>query len=55
VLYIDATGMIFDEWSTSLAIFGYALEPIPDPGIGPPITRIIAVKVHWMWPFWFYV
>jgi hypothetical protein len=54
VLYIDATGVIFDEWSTSYTIFGYALEPIADPGQGAPITAVIAVKVHWMWPFWFY-
>ena len=54
VVYIDATGVIFDEWSTSYTIFGYALEPIADPGQGAPITQVIAVKVHWMWPFWFY-
>jgi len=54
VLYIDVTGVIFDEWSTSYAVFGYALEPIADPGQGAPITQVIAVKVHWMWPWWFY-
>ena len=54
VLYIDAVGVIFDEWSTSYTVFGYALEPIADPGQGAPITQVIAVKVHWMWPFWFY-
>jgi len=54
VLYISFTGVIYDEWSTSYAIFGYALEPIADPGQGAPITQVIAVKVHWMWPFWFY-
>lgn len=54
VLFIDASGVIFDEWSTSFAIFGLALEPIADPGQGPPITQVIAVKVHWSWPFWFY-
>lgn len=54
VLYISATGVIYDEWSTSYAVFGYALEPIDDPGVGDPITQVIAVKVHWMWPWWYY-
>ena len=54
VIYINAAGVVYDEWSTSFAIFGYALEPIDDPGQGAPITQVIAVKVHWMWPFWFY-
>ena len=54
VLYIDAGGVIFDEWSTSYAVYGYALEPIADPGQGAPITQVIAVKVHWMWPWWYY-
>ena len=54
VLFIDASGTIFDEWSTSFAIFGLALEPIADPGQGAPITQVIAVKVHWMYPYWFY-
>jgi len=54
VLYIDASGVIYDEWSTSYAIFGYALEPIADPGQGDPITQVITVKVHWMWPWWYY-
>jgi len=54
VLFIDAFGVIFDEWSTSFAIFGYALEPIADPGQGAPITQVIAVKVHWQYPYWFY-
>ena len=54
VLYIDASGVVYDEWSTSFAIFGYALEPIDDPLQGPAITQVIAVKVHWMWPFWYY-
>lgn len=54
VLFIDGSGVIFDEWSTSFAIFGYALEPIADPGEGDPITQVIAVKVHWMYPYWFY-
>lgn len=63
VLYIDAVGVIYDEWSTSFAVFGYALEPIDDPAdiTGPdydggnPITKVIAVKVHWMWPWWYYI
>jgi len=54
VLFIDASGVIYDEWSTSFAIFGYALEPMADPGMGAPITQVIAVKVHWQYPYWFY-
>jgi len=54
VLYIDFTGIVYDEWSTSFTVFGYALEPIDDPGQGAPIVQIIAVKVHWMWPWWYY-
>jgi len=63
VLYIDAGGVIFDDWTTSFTVFGYALEPIDDPAdaLGPdfnngdPITKVIAVKVHWMWPWWYYI
>ncbi len=55
VLYISATGVIYDDWTTSYAVFGYALEPIDDPGEGDPITQVIAVKVHWMWPWWYYI
>ncbi len=54
VLFIDASGVIYDNWVTSFTIFGYALEPIADPGQGAPITQVIAVKVHWMYPYWFY-
>ena len=54
VLYIDSVGIVYDEWSTSFTVFGYALEPIDDPGQGAPIVQIIAVKVHWMWPWWYY-
>ena len=49
VLYIDASGVVYDEWSTSYAVFGYALQPIDSVR-----TEVIAVKVHWMWPWWFY-
>lgn len=55
VLFIDSAGLIYDEWSTSFAIFGLALEAIADPGQGAPITQVIAVKVHWMWPIWYYM
>uniref|UniRef100_A0A6M3IWQ4 Uncharacterized protein n=1 Tax=viral metagenome TaxID=1070528 RepID=A0A6M3IWQ4_9ZZZZ len=54
VLFIDAAGVVYDDWTTSFAIFGYALEDIADPGQGAPITQVIAVKVHWMHPYWFY-
>ena len=49
VLFIDVNGIIMDDWVTSFAIFGYALQPIDTVR-----TEIIAVKVHWMYPYWFY-
>ncbi len=49
VLFITVTGIITDDWVTSFAIFGYALQPIT--GVG---TMVIAVKVHWQYPYWFY-
>jgi len=49
VLYIDASGVVYDEWSTSYAVFGYALQPIDSVR-----TEVIAVKIHWMWPWWYY-
>ena len=55
VLFIDPSGVINDNWITAFAIFGYALEAIADPGQGAPITQVIAVKVHWMWPWWYYI
>lgn len=48
-LFITSAGVITDDWVTSYAIFGYALQPIT--GVG---TMVIAVKVHWMYPYWFY-
>jgi len=54
VLFIDASGVINDDWITAYTIFGYALEAIADPGQGAPITQVIAVKVHWMHPYWWY-
>ncbi|OGO03994.1 MAG: hypothetical protein A2Y91_03445 [Chloroflexi bacterium RBG_13_54_8] len=49
VLFIDAAGRVYDDWQTSYTIFGYALE-----AIDTVRTDLIAVKVHWQWPFWFY-
>ncbi len=49
VLFIDPAGVINDNWITAFAIFGYALEPIA--GVE---TKVIAVKVHWMYPYWYY-
>jgi len=50
VLYIDAAGVVYDDWTTSYAIFGYAMQPIDSVR-----TEVIAVKVHWMWPWWYHV
>lgn len=49
VLFITAAGIITDDWVSSYAIFGFALEPIDSVR-----TQVIAVKVHWMYPYWFY-
>jgi len=49
VLFIDAAGIVYDHWVTSFAIFGYALQEIL-----AVTTEIIAVKVHWQYPYWFY-
>jgi urocanate hydratase len=49
VLFISPTGVINDDWQTAYAIFGYALQEIDTAR-----TEIIAVKVHWMYPYWYY-
>ena len=49
VVFINVAGALTDDWVTAYAIFGYALQPIT--GIG---TMVIAVKVHWMYPYWYY-
>jgi len=49
VLFIDASGLVYDHWVTSFAIFGYALQEIDSVR-----TEVIAVKVHWQYPYWFY-
>lgn len=49
VLFIDTAGIVYDDWTTSFAIFGYALQPIDSIR-----TEVIAVKVHWMYPYWYY-
>jgi len=49
VLFIDSAGRVYDDWQTSYAIFGYALEAIDSVR-----TDLIAVKVHWMYPYWYY-
>jgi len=49
VLFIDFNGVITDHWVGAFAIFGFALQPIDSVR-----TEVIAVKVHWMYPYWFY-
>lgn len=49
VLFIDGSGVITDHWVGAYAIFGFALQ-----GIDTARTEVIAVKVHWMYPYWFY-
>ncbi len=49
VLFISGSGVITDHWVGSYAIFGSALQPIDSVR-----TEVIAVKVHWMYPYWFY-
>lgn len=51
VLFISGTGVITDHWVPpyGYAIFGFALQPIDSVR-----TEVIAVKVHWMYPYWWY-
>uniref|UniRef100_A0A6M3MEU9 Uncharacterized protein n=1 Tax=viral metagenome TaxID=1070528 RepID=A0A6M3MEU9_9ZZZZ len=49
VLFIDPSGVVNDHWVGAYAIYGYALEPIDSVR-----TQIIAVKVHWQYPYWYY-
>jgi len=51
VLFISGAGIITDHWvgGYGYAIFGYALQPIDSVR-----TEVIAVKVHWMYPYWYY-
>lgn len=51
-LYITSAGIITDDVTAAWAVFGYALQPIVV--VDGPDTEVIAVKVHWMWPFWWY-
>jgi hypothetical protein len=48
-LFITSAGVITDDWVSSFAIFGWALQPIT--GVG---TLTIAVKVHYEYPYWYY-
>jgi hypothetical protein len=48
-LFITGAGVITDDWTSSFSIFGWALQPIT--GVG---TLVIAVKVHYEYPYWFY-
>ena len=49
VLFITGAGVINDDWVGAYAIFGFALQPIDSVR-----TEVIAVKVHWMYPYWYY-
>lgn len=49
VLFISPAGVINDDWQMAYTIFGYALQ-----GIDTVRTEVIAVKVHWMYPYWWY-
>ena len=49
VLFIDSAGIVYDDWQTSFAIFGYAMQEIDSVR-----TEVISVKVHWMYPYWYY-
>jgi hypothetical protein len=53
-LYINNLGAVTDDPANAIAIFGYSLQTILNPG-----TEIIAVKVHWMalnwgWLWWWF-
>ena len=49
VLFISGAGVLTDHWVGAYAIYGFALQPIDSVR-----TEVISVKVHWMYPYWFY-
>ena len=53
-LFITNAGVVTDDPTSAIAVFGYSLQTITAPG-----TEIIAVKVHWMslnwqWLWWWF-
>jgi len=57
-LFINTSGVVTDDPTDAMAVFGYALQVITV-GNGP-VTATIAVKVHWMalnwiWLFWWLI
>lgn len=56
-LFITTTGIVTDDPTNAMAVFGYSLQTI-DVADGP-VTAVIAVKVHWMslnwlWLIWWF-
>ena len=54
-LFISNAGVVTDDPTNAMAVFGYSLQTIAAPG-----TATIAVKVHWMalnwlWLFWWLI
>ena len=54
-LFINNTGVVTDDPTNAMAVFGYSLQAITAPS-----TATIAVKVHWMalnwlWLFWWLI
>ena len=57
-LFINTSGVVTDDPTNAMAVFGYALQTITV--ADGPVTQIIAVKVHWMslnwmWLFWWLI
>ncbi len=54
-LVIDLNGIVSDDFGNAWAVFGYALQEIPEPQ-DDSVTAIIAVKVHWGgFPWWWFL
>ncbi len=56
-LFITTTGVVTDDPTNAIAVFGYSLQTIAVSD--DPVTAIIAVKVHWMslnwlWLIWWH-
>jgi len=49
-LFINATGVVTDDPTDAMAVFGYSLQTIAEAG-----TEVIAVKVHWMALNWLWL
>lgn len=53
-VFIGLDGVVSDDPDVACTVFGYALQDVPTVVDGPDVV-IIAVKVHWMMPWWWFI